>query len=254
MTVVLDRHPSPAAEVGLHGQRFDTALVRCAATELVGTWALVLAITSVAVAASLERPIAGTPYDSLTIPLIGGSVLVALAACLGPISGAHLNPAVTIGLAATGRMPWNRVAAYVAAQGIGAVLAALTVWMLQGSDARLDAALGAPGPAIGVEVWRVGVVEAIGTLLLVLVIVTVAGTRPSQSSLAPLAIGFALAAAIAVTGPITGAGLNPARALGPMLIAGKFNDWWIYLVAPVAAAALGAWAGARLTCDLDCVT
>jgi glycerol uptake facilitator-like aquaporin len=178
------RQPPPASEPaapgrGLHGHGLHDSLLRAAAAAALGTLVLVLAITATAVAASLARPIAGAPYGSLAVPAAGGLALAALAAALGPLSGAHLNPAVTLGLA-----------------------------------------------------------EAVVTFLLVLVITAVASDRRVPAGVAAVAIGAALAAAILISGPVSGAGVNPARALGPMILAGKFTDWWAYLAAPLVAGVL----------------
>jgi MIP family channel proteins len=223
------------ADRGLHGHRIQGSLPRAAGAEALGTFVLVLTITVTAVAASLARPIAGAPYGSLAVPAAGGLALAALVASLGPVSGAHLNPAVTLGLACNRRFPWARVPAYLAAQFAGAIAAAAITWALYGSQARTRAGLGASSPATGVSVGRVLAAEAIVTFLLVLVITAVAVDSRLPVGAAAVAIGAALAAAILIAGPVSGAGVNPARAIGPMILTGRFTDWWAYLTAPVAA-------------------
>ena len=195
---------------------------------------LVLAITSAAVAAALARPIAGAPYGSLAVPAAGGLALAIAVAGLGHISGAHLNPAVTLGLAARRCFPWTYAPGYVLAQCAGAIAAAAVTWALYGDQARSIAHLGATAPAAGVSAGRVLAAEAVVTFVLVLVVVAVATDSRVPRGIAAIAIGAALAVAIVISGPVSGAGVNPARAIGPMILAGQFSDWWAYLTAPLA--------------------
>jgi MIP family channel proteins len=161
-------------------------------------------------------------------------------ASFGHLSGAHLNPAVTVGLVLNRRFPTKRVPGYLAAQLAGAIAAALAAWVLFGDRARSIASLGATLPASGVGIGRVFAAEGIVTFVLVLVVLAVATDRRVPQGVAAVAIGFALAAAIFISGPISGAAVNPARALGPMIVAGKFTDWWVYLIAPLAGGAIAA--------------
>jgi MIP family channel proteins len=223
---------------GLHGHRLAGSLLQATGAEALGTLMLVLTITMTAVAATLARPVAGAPYGSLAVAAAGGLALAALITTLGPVSGAHLNPAVTLGLACNRRFPWARVPAYIAAQFAGAAAAAAITWALYGAQARTRAGLGASYPASGVSVGRVLAAEAIVTFLLVIVITAVAVDSHLPVGAAAIAIGSALAAAILISGPVSGAGVNPARAIGPMILTGRFTDWWAYLAAPVAAGVL----------------
>ncbi len=125
-------------------------MVRAAVAEVIGTFMLVFAGTAVAVAALLKNPTAGAPYDSTAIALAFGLILVAIVGALGHVSGAHVNPAVTLGLAATGKFPWGYVPAYVGAQLVGAVLGAVATWISFGNAARTTANLAATFPAPGV--------------------------------------------------------------------------------------------------------
>ena len=220
--------------------------VRTAAAEALGTFVLVLAITSTAVAAALAKPLAGAPYDSLAVPVAGGLALAVLAASLGPVSGAHLNPAVTLGLAINRRFPWTYTPGYVIAQFAGAIAAAAATWALYGNQARTQASLAATYPAAGVSPARVFAAEAIVTFILVLVITSVTTDGRIPRAVAAVAIGSALAAAILISGPISGAGVNPARALGPMILTGRFTDWWAYLTAPVIGGTLAVTTHQRL--------
>jgi glycerol uptake facilitator-like aquaporin len=142
---------SSNAVVLLHGHQLDRNVARAVTAEAAGTFVLVLAITSTAVAATLSRPIAGAPYGSLAVPVAGGLALAIAVAGLGHISGTHLNPAVTLGLAANQRFPWAYAPGYVLAQVVGATAAAAVTWGLYGDQARSIARLGAPVPAAGVS-------------------------------------------------------------------------------------------------------
>ena len=172
------------------------------------------------------------------MPAAGGLALAIAVASLGHISGAHLNPAVTLGLAINGRFPWAYVPGYVIAQFAGAITAAAVTWGLYGDQARSIARLGATVPAAGVSAGRVLAAEAIVTFVLVLVVVAVATDPRVPRGIAAIAIGAALAVAVVIAGPVSGAGVNPARAIGPMILAGQFPDWWAYLVAPLAGGVL----------------
>src|SRR5580658_2363038 len=137
------RTASSSAVVFLHGHQLEHNLARAVTAEAAGTFVLVLAITSAAVAAALSRPVAGAPYGSLAVPVAGGLALAIAVASTGHISGAHLNPAVTLGLAASRRFPWAYTPGYVIAQFAGATAAAAVTWGLYGSQARSIARLGA---------------------------------------------------------------------------------------------------------------
>jgi MIP family channel proteins len=228
------RTASSSAVVFLHGHQLERNAARAAAAEAAGTFVLVLAITSAAVAAALARPVAGAPYGSLAVPMAGGLGLAIAVAGLGHISGAHLNPAVTLGLAVNRQFPWAYVPGYILAQVAGATAAAAVTWGLYGNQARSIAHLGATAPAAGVSAGRVLAAEAVVTFVLILVVVAVATDTRVPRGIAAIAIGAALAVAIVISGPVSGAGVNPARAIGPMILAGRFSDWWAYLTAPLA--------------------
>jgi MIP family channel proteins len=168
----------------------------------------------------------------------GGLALAIAVASLGHISGAHLNPAITLGLAVNRRFPWAYTPGYVIAQFAGATTAAAVTWGLYGNQARSIARLGATAPADGVSAGRVLAAEAVVTFVLVLVVVAAATDSRVPRGIAAIAIGAALAVAIVIAGPISGAGVNPARAIGPMILTGQFTDWWAYLAAPLAGGAI----------------
>ncbi|NHA68612.1 aquaporin [Phycicoccus sp. CMS6Z-2] len=225
---------------GLYGSSPGLNMAAASGAELIGTFLLVLAIASTAVAGTLRDPAVGGAYNSLSMPLVNGLSLAALAVAFGHVSGAHFNPAVTVALAVTKRFPWGSVAPYIGAQMVGGVLAALLTWAMFGSAARSDAGLGATAPADGVSSLTVLLVETVVTFLLMMVVIAATTDERAPGAAAPLAVGFALAAAVFIAAPLTGAGVNPARALGPMLAAGTMTAWWAYLVGPIVGAVLAA--------------
>ncbi len=149
-------------------------MLRAGLAEMVGTFFLIFTGTATAGAAALGKSTAGTPPDSLAVALAFGFVLTALVGGLGQVSGAHLNAAVTLGLAVTRKFPWRYVPSYLGFQLLGAVLGAGATWAAFGSVVRDKAHLGATVPAAGVGDVRAFLVEALITFLLVFVIVAVA--------------------------------------------------------------------------------
>ena len=226
---------------GLYGSQIDRShIVGAAIAELVGTFILVFGGTAVAVAAILARPTAGAAYDSLAVALAFGLALAAVVAAVGHVSGAHVNPAVTLGMAATKKFPWQFVPHYVVAQLFGAVLAALATWITFGGPARGEAKLAATYPAQGVGDLQAFVVEVLITFILVFVVMAVATDDRAPAAIAPIAVGFALAVGVFIAGPVTGGSVNPARSLGPMLVAGDLTSVWLYVLGPIVGGILGA--------------
>jgi MIP family channel proteins len=237
---VVRKQPESEPEAGLFGSKLGADLPRAAAAETVGTFVLVFTGTAVAVAATLGRATAGGAYDSLAVALAFGIALLIVASALGHISGAHVNPAVTFGLAVGGKFPWRYVPTYVIAQLVGACLGALATWEVFGHQARSTAHLAATYPAAGVGDGRALIVEVLVTFVLVLVVVAVATDERVSAATTSIAAGLALAAGVFIAGPITGGAVNPARALGPMIVAGKLTSFWVYIVGPLLGGALGA--------------
>jgi MIP family channel proteins len=226
---------------GLYGSQIDAShLVGAAIAELIGTFILVFGGTAVAVAAILSRPTAGPAYDSLAVALAFGLALAVVVAAIGHVSGAHVNPAVTLGMAAAKQFPWNFVPVYIGAQLVGAVLGALATWLTFGGPARSEARLAATYPAQGVGDLQAFVVEILITFILVFVVMAVATDDRAPAAIAPIAVGFALAVGVFIAGPVTGGSVNPVRSLGPMLVAGDLTSVWLYILGPVIGGVLGA--------------
>jgi MIP family channel proteins len=227
---------------GLYGSQIDAShIVGAAIAELVGTFLLVFGGTAVAVGAILARPTAGPAYDSLAVALAFGLALAAVVAAVGHVSGAHVNPAVTLGMAATKKFPWQYTPHYVGAQLVGAVLAALATWVtFGGAGARGEAKLAATYPAQGVGDLQAFVVEVLITFILVFVVMAVATDQRAPAAIAPIAVGFALAVGVFIAGPVTGGSVNPARSLGPMIVAGDLTSFWLYILGPIIGGVLGA--------------
>jgi MIP family channel proteins len=227
---------------GLYGSQIDAShILGAAVAELVGTFILVFGGTAVAVGAILARPTAGPPYDSLAVALAFGLALAVVVAALGHVSGAHVNPAVTLGMASTGKFPWQYTPHYIVAQLVGAVLAALATWVtFGGAGARSEAKLAATYPAQGIGDLQAFIVEILITFILVFVVMAVATDQRAPAAIAPIAVGFALAVGVFIAGPVTGGSVNPARSLGPMLVAGDLSSVWLYILGPIIGGVLAA--------------
>lgn len=175
------------------------------------------------------------------------AVVTAVVYSLGHVSGAHINPAVTVGLAASGQFAWKEVPAYLGAQVVGAIAGAYAIVLTLGEIAGEELGLGVTSFASEVPYARATFAEFIGTFLLVFVVFGAIDKR-APGGFAGLAIAFAVFAAIIVVGPVTGASINPARHFGPMLALetlGGSVQWsqiWAYLGGEFAGGILAGWA------------
>jgi aquaporin Z/aquaporin NIP len=237
----IDEKEEESGGGGLYGSQIDDShMIGAGIAELVGTFILVYGGTAVAVGAILTRPTAGPAYDSLAIALAFGLALAAVVAAIGHVSGAHVNPAVTLGMAATGKFPWRYTPIYLGAQLVGAVLAAFATWITFGGPARGEANLAATYPAQGVGDLQAFIVEVLITFILVFVVMAVATDDRAPAAIAPIAVGFALAVGVFIAGPVTGGAVNPVRALGPMIVAGDLTSVWLYILGPIIGGVLAA--------------
>jgi MIP family channel proteins len=216
----------------------DPPLVRRAVAEVIGTFILVFLGCGSAVALTSAAPGDAASLQFTGIALGFGLGIAGAIYATGHVSGGHLNPAVSIALTAIGRFRAADLPAYIGAQVLGAVLAALA---LKGVFPDADA-LGNNALGDGVSVGSGLLAEAVMTAIFLFVIVSVATDRRVTPGFAALAIGLTLAAIHLVGIPLTGTSVNPARTFGPDLIAGKWDHFWIFLLAPVVGAVLGAFA------------
>jgi len=161
-----------------------------------------------------------------------GLVVLAFACAYGPISGTHINPAVTLGLVVAGEFEAGKAIAYIIAQLIGGILGGFALAFVLGGT---DSGLGATVLARGVNPAQGLFLEAILTFFLVNTVLNV-GVPGKGNRLAGVAIGLTLTLATLMGGPLTGASLNPARTLGPAVVAGNFADIWVYFVGTILGA------------------
>lgn len=208
-----------------------TKRTRPVAAEALGTFALVF-FGCGAIIVDAERGALGHVGVSIAF----GLVVLTMVYALGHVSGAHINPAVTVALASRGRFPWQSAPAYIGAQVAGAVLAAVLLRASLGNVADLGATQpsGSDGQSF---VW-----EFVLTAVLLVVIVSVATDERAAAGATGIAIGGTIALASLVGGKISGASLNPARSLAPAVVSGEFGSLWIYLTAPVLGGLAGAFA------------
>jgi len=206
-------------------------LARRASAEALAAFALVFA--------GCGAVIANVRYDealgTVGVSLVFGLVIMAMVYATGHLSGAHINPAVTIAFTLSRHFPGRDATAYVVAQLAGATAGALVllaVWPAQ------PAQLGATVPSVGVG--SALVYEALLTAFLMFVIMAVATDTRAVGAAAAIAIGGTVGLDALFGGPVTGASMNPARSFGPALAAGEWQHFWVYLVGPVAGALLGA--------------
>jgi glycerol uptake facilitator protein len=213
--------------------------------EAIGTGILVL-FGAGSVVAALTLGGGDLDYAGLGMVAITFALAIAVAIyAFGNTSGAHLNPAVTVSLAAVGRFPWSEVPAYIGSQLVGALVGAALIVAAFGGDA-VDLGVGQTSIADGTNYIQAIVAEAIGTFLLLTAIMALAIDRRAPGGWAGLMIGLSVAAAILVIGPITGGSLNPARTFGPLVVSaiGGGDTFWgdlpAYVIGPLIGGLVAA--------------
>lgn len=227
--------------------RTSTIMQRSLA-EALGTFILVFVGSGTATAVGFYFRVAGInvfriPGINLLLVALGlGLALFVAIMIVGKVSGGHLNPAVTVGLAAVRRFAWGDVPGYVVGQAVGAVLGALCIVLIFGPVGAQVAGLGAPRLLPGTTIWQGLVIEGLGTAVLVLAIMGSAVDTRAIAGWAPLAIGLTLVVIILFIGAVTGGSVNPARAFGPDLVAMVFGfpvSWVTFVVAYLIGPLLG---------------
>jgi MIP family channel proteins len=209
--------------------------------EFIGTFALVFIGAG---AGAVIGDGAGLP-GLAAIAFAHGLTVMVFAFAYGSVSGGHFNPSVTVGVLAAGAMRVGEAAGYIVSQLAGGIVGALLLRAVLGGTAT---GLGSPALAhnlalgattLTVTPWAGFVIEAVLAFFLSTVVLSTAVAGRARD-LAPLAIGMTLTLNIIMGGPLTGAAFNPARALGPMVATGNFNDAWLYMVAPIVGAIVAA--------------
>lgn len=205
--------------------------LRKCVTELIGALILVYAIASAAVVYSDSGQI-----GVIGIGLVHALVLTALVYSIGHVSGAHVNPAVTIGFMVTKRIAIKLGALYIISQVVGGIIGAAIVFAIFGSSISNSVTLPSDGNVI-----RTFILELVMSFTLVFVVLCTTSVKNNKiSGLAGVAIGFTLGFNVIFGGSITGGSLNPARSFGPALVSGNFDYNWIYWIAPILGGIIAA--------------
>lgn len=199
-------------------------------SEIVGTFCLVFC----GCGAVVVNDVHDGPLGHLGISLVFGLVVMSMIYAVGNISGAHLNPAVTLGFWVAKRFKASDIPHYIIAQCLGAILACSLLRFLYPEHSNLGATL----PSV--DIGRAFVWETVLSFMLMVVILNVSTGHMEKGIMAGVAVGGVIAFEALIGGPATGASMNPARSLGPALVSGQLQDLWIYLIAPIIGALLAA--------------
>ena len=197
-------------------------------SELFGTFLLVLAAAGGGI-------LAGKGQITLAAAVVApGLTVLAIILFMGAVSGAHLNPAVSLAFALRGDFPWKRVPGYMVVQLLGATLACLFLLAVFGNVEHLGATL--PGP--GYADWQALLMEIALTTGLLSVILGTASAAQNVGAIAALGVGGYIALAGLWAAPVSGVSMNPARSFGPALVSGDWSSYWVYVVGPIAGGLL----------------
>ncbi len=202
--------------------------------EFTGTFLLVLFAAGAVIATARFE---GAP-DPLVCGVSSGVILAAVIWVLTPISGGHVNPALTVVLAYLGRFPWRLVPAYVLAQLAGSALAALALLWLLGDFGAMGANL--PNAALDISASQALGLEAMLSFVMMAVILLCGRSDHPAIDTGAIRIGAMVGLEVMLFGPISGAAMNPARAFGPYLVMGNWSDFWIYVAGPLAGISAAA--------------
>jgi len=198
--------------------------------ELFGTFLLVLVAAGGPVVDAVSHGSISRPA-AVAAP---GLMVMAIILFMGAVSGAHLNPAVTLAFSLRGDFPWRRVPGYLLAQLAGATLACLFLWAVYGKVGML----GATEPGSGIHDWQAMLTELALTVGLVSTILGTASRAQNVGALSAVAVGGYIVLAGLWSSPVSGASMNPARSFAPDLVLNRFGHLWVYLAGPLLGAAI----------------
>jgi aquaporin Z len=223
-----------------NGVARPVAILRKCAAEALGTFALVFAGTGAIVIDAVSRG----QVTHVGVALTFGLIVMSMIYAVGDVSGAHFNPAVTLGFWLSKRLRTASVVPYIVSQAAGALGASALLRAMFGTTASLGATLPA-GPW-----WQSFVLEAVLTGLLMFVILCVSTGPKEVGVMAGIAVGGVIALEALFGGPISGASMNPIRSLAPAVVSGNVELLWVYLAAPILGAALSVplWSLTRGPC------
>jgi aquaporin Z len=199
-------------------------------SEILGTFLLVLA----AAGAGVVDAVSGGEISRTAAVTAPGLTVMAIILFMGGVSGAHLNPVVSIAFAMRRDFPWRRCLGYVVAQIVGATLASAFLLAVFGDKGNLGATL----PGAGIHDWQAMLIEVALTAGLVSTILGTASTAQNVGAFSAIAVGGYIALAGLWSSPVSGASMNPVRSFGPDALRGDFASYWVYVVGPLAGALL----------------
>ncbi|GAA0146310.1 hypothetical protein Leryth_019877 [Lithospermum erythrorhizon] len=215
----------------LFQEYFPPGLMRKVVSEVIATYLLVFA-TCGAAAISASN---GQRISQLGQSIVGGLIVTVMIYSVGHISGAHMNPAVTIAFATFRHFPWKQVPFYAAAQFTGATCSAFTLRALLQPIKRI----GTTSPS-GTHIQSL-IMEIVVTFIMMFVTSAVATDTKAIGELAGLAVGSSVCITSVLAGPVSGGSMNPARTLGPAIASSHYKGLWIYFIGPVIGTLLGSW-------------
>jgi aquaporin NIP len=168
------------------------------------------------------------------VAITWGLIVMAMIYAFGEISGAHFNPAVTLGFASAKKFNWKNVPSYITAQFVGAILAIIVLWVLFPESQSF----GHTYPAEGFAPYKAFILEFFLTFFLMMVIINVSTGSKEIGTMAAIAVGSVILLEAMFAGPMTKASMNPIRSLAPALISGNMSHLWLYIIAPIVGAQL----------------
>lgn len=212
-------------------------------SETIGTFAMVFC----GCGAMTINEITGGSISHVGVAATWGLIVMAMIYAFGEISGAHFNPAVTIGFAFAKKFAWNKVPPYILAQAIGAIFAAFLLWFLFPESQFL----GETTPAEGFPAYKAAILEFLLTFFLMVVIINVSTGSKEIGTMAAIAVGGVILLEAMFAGPMTKASMNPIRSIAPALFTGNFQYLWLYISAPILGA-ITAVSSCKLVKDDKC--